>query len=497
MIAHQNSDSKNSDEVQRSPLEMAVMAALVIGIGVWIGERRGEGPRIVLGVMIVFGLSCGLAWRPVLARNRNAWLVLLVFFAGGVLRSDHEWRSVKAPVLGSYQGQGVLRSDPRAHGRSVHAIIEIEGQRFDVWAYGPNRLRLGRYRAGEVIGVDGERRELAPEKARRRQLRHVVGRFDIDSLSTVPNGSLSRASPMILAAHRVRSALGDGARTLSTHESALFAGLVYGDDTAQPPEMIDRFRRSGLAHLTAVSGQNVAYILAIAAPVLSRLRRSTRLILTIVVLGWFAVLTRQEASVIRASTMAGVAAVVFAAGRRASGGQILCAAAGVALLVDPFLAWSVSWWLSMSGAGGLIYLTPAVTRLSARWRGNDADSPGWISRWVSPMCAAQIGVLPVSAAVFGVPSAWSIPCNLLAVPVAGLVMLAGFPLALAAGFMPTWLAGVLMWPLGVGVRWVDSVAALGSRLRPPALVDQVVVGVLIVMVLVAMWYHRRERRVPT
>ena len=52
-------------------------------------------------------------------------------------------------------------------------------------------------------------------------------------------------------------------------EAALFRGLVLGDDAEQPPAMIDRFRASGLSHLTAVSGQNVAFLLAAASPFLA------------------------------------------------------------------------------------------------------------------------------------------------------------------------------------------------------------------------------------
>lgn len=466
-----------------------LIAAVVTGLGVWIGE--GSGLRLGLGIVLASLMAAG----ALLGRSR-VW-ILMALLVAGVLRSDHEWAAVTEMTVGPYSGEAVLRSDPRPRGRGVHVVLDIEGQRYDTWAYGPARTRLSRHRAGEVLIVDGERRQLEPSTQRRRHLRHVVGRFDVETIMTAPQGSLSRASPLVLAAHRVRTALGRGARTLSPDESALFAGLVYGDDTAQSPEMNDRFRRSGLAHLTAVSGQNVAYVLTMAAPLLTRMRRSTRLALTMVLLGWFAILTRAEASVIRASMMAAVSASVFAIGRQATGGQILAGAAIASLLVDPFLAWSVGWWLSMSGAAGLIFFTPAITSLIARRVSSDADSFGWANQWVSPMCAAQLGVLPVSALVFGVPSAWAIPCNVLAVPVAGVVMLVGLPVAVISGFVPTWLAGPLMWPLGVGVRWVDTVAALGSRLRPAMGLDYLVAAILVVFATVAMWCHHREARVPT
>lgn len=487
--------------MKNQSFDAVIVAAMVVGLGVWVGESGGRGARLALGIAVITGLIMVNIFpgqhKHGRSRRRSFAVVLLVLFVGAQMRSDHEWQAVTAVQLGPYTGEAILRSDPRPRGRAVQAVLEIEGQRFDIWSYGPVSKRLSQHRAGEVVLVDGQRHALDPIRARRRQIRHVIGRFDVTAMQSVPRGSLSRASPLVLAAHRVREALSDGARPLPTNEAALFAGLVYGDDTNQPSEMIDRFRRSGLAHLTAVSGQNVAYMLTMAAPLLTRMRRPTRFALTLAVLCWFAILTRQEASVIRASMMAAVGAAVFAAGRQATGGQVLGAAAILALLVDPFLAWSVGWWLSMSGAAGLIFLTPAVSRLFTLRHNPEDQSSGWVSLWIGPMCAAQLGVLPVSAVVFGVPSAWSIPCNLLAVPVAGVVMLVGLPAALISGFLPASLGSVLMWPLGVGVRWVDTVAALGARLRPPRTFDYLVAGSLVVVLMVAMWCYRRDHRVPT
>ena len=78
---------------------------------------------------------------------------------------------------------------------------------------------------------------------------------------------------------------------------------------------------------------------------------------------------------------------------------------------------------------------------------------------------AQIGVVVPSVLVFGRLPLVSIPANLLAVPVAGAVMLYGLPAGLLAGWLP-WTAPVVMFPIRIGVRWVDTVAAIGARLEP-------------------------------
>ena len=73
-------------------------------------------------------------------------------------------------------------------------------------------------------------------------------------------------------------------------------------------------------------------------------------------------------------------------------------------------------------------------------------------------------MIPVTL-VFGRLPLVSIPANLLAVPVAGAVMLYGLPAGLVAGWLPV-TAPVLMAPARLGTRWVDTVALLGERLEP-------------------------------
>lgn len=460
------------------------VAALITVVGVWIGESAGRsgdppGRRLIVGIIVAIGIMA-----VVLISGRARYVALLVLMIAGCARSVHEWNRVADVRLGPYAGDVIIRSDPRPVGKATQIIVEVDGQRFDLWGYGSVGTRLAQRALGEVVWVSGERRPWPPDSLRRHHIRHVVGRFEVRGIGSSVEGPLSRASPVLLAAHRIRIMLDNGSRTLAPRDAALFAGLVYGDDGDQPADMIDRFRRSGLAHLTAVSGQNVAYVLALTAPLVTRLRRPVRWVATLAVLGWFTVLTRFEPSVIRAGLMAAITATIFALGRRSSSRAVLGTAVVVGLLVDPFLAWSVGWWLSVCGTTGLIAITPILA-------GSLSSPRPWVVHWVTPVLGAQIGVLPVSIAVFGVPNALSIPCNLLAVPVAGLVMSIGLPAALVAGWLPTSVAHVVMWPLGTGVRWVDTVAELGSRLRPPAWVDLIVAGASVAVFVAAAWRGRR------
>ena len=67
----------------------------------------------------------------------------------------------------------------------------------------------------------------------------------------------------VLDVSGVRDVLASSVESLDADEAALLLGLVIGDDSDQPEAMVEAFRHAGLSHLTAVSGQNVAFLVAL------------------------------------------------------------------------------------------------------------------------------------------------------------------------------------------------------------------------------------------
>jgi competence protein ComEC len=87
--------------------------------------------------------------------------------------------------------------------------------------------------------------------------------------------------------------------------------------------------------------------------------------------------------------------------------------------------------------------------------------------------------------VFGRLRVLGVVANLLAVPVAGMVMLYGLPAGLLVGAVPM-LGPVVMFPARVGTKWVDTVAMLGARLEPDPLWSWIGWAVVVLAVLVAV-----------
>jgi competence protein ComEC len=109
------------------------------------------------------------------------------------------------------------------------------------------------------------------------------------------------------------------------------------------------------------------------------------------------------------------------------------------VLVDPLITRSVGFWLSVGATAGVCIVGPVIAgRLSAL---------GALATPIGITLGAQAGVLVPSVLVFGGVPLVSLPANVLAVPVAGFVMLYGLPAALAAGVIAEeapWLAALIV-----------------------------------------------------
>ncbi len=414
-----------------------------VAVGCWWHD-----PRRLVAAAVAVAIVAGRR-EP---RARTA-LVLALLGVLTIVRADGAWAGLAPQQLGVYEGPIELVDDPQPYGGTTRVIVEIDGERFELWARGRAiRQRVATWRAGESVLAHGQRRALRPDRQMRVSWQHVVGEFRIDWVSDVRPGS-----PVATASNRVRAALERAAIELPADDGALFRGLVVGDDRDQPFEMIQRFRASGLSHLTAVSGQNVSFVLMAAAPLLRVLRPWWRWVVTVGLILWFVSLTRFEPSIVRAGAMASLSATAFVLGRERSPVRILWLAVTGLLLIDPLLVRSVGFWLSVGATWGVAAIGPWLSaRLSAL---------GFLAAPVGVTMGAQVGVVLPAVLVFGRLPLVSIPANLLAVPVAGFVMLYGLPAGLLAGAVPP-VAPVVMFPCRVGVRWVDTVSVLGARLEP-------------------------------
>ena len=434
----------------------------------WMAAVVAAPVSMVVALAVVFvGI---FARRPVLL---IVGVALLATAAGH--RADEAYQQV---VPGPFADVVSAVIDARPFGPGWRLEVRLrDGTRVEATGFGSVGVGLAAVAAGDHLVVAGRLKPIDDTGWSRS--RHLVGRLDLTAATI--EGSSTPGRPVV---EWFRSAIVAGAEPLRGDRHSLYLGLVIGDDRFQTPAQRARFRAAGLTHLLAVSGQNVAFVLAVVRPLVQLAARPTRLLMTIAVLVLFAFATRLEPSVLRATATAGLAAWATMSGRPQSGLRLLGLATTGLVIIDPFLVHSVGFQLSIAASAGILALAPLFVA--------HLPGPGFVVEPLAITVAAQLAVLPLLLHYFGPVSAASIPANLLGGWAAGLIMMWGLTVGVVAGLGPAWLGSWLQAPSGALLWWLDGVAAWAARLPLP-MVDQQL-GVLVAAVVAIRWLLARHWR---
>jgi competence protein ComEC len=318
----------------------------------------------------------------------------------------------------------------------------------------------------------------------------VVLRHPVVEERAPPRGAALRLSETVRDAARSQALA-----SLAPERAGLLVGMALGDTSLLPAELERDFRAAGLTHLMAVSGANLAVVVAAGlwlAGVAGAGRRGLAVVgLVLVVL--LAVVTRWEPSVLRAGVMAALVLFGVATGRGPGGRRALCLAVVVLLLADPGLAGALGFRLSVAATAGVLWIGPVVAgALPGR-------VPERARKAVGMTLGAQATAVPAIALALGPVSLAGLPANLLGLPLAGGPMLLGVVAAAAAPVAP-WaatlacrLAEPFLIALVAVARWAAGLPGGSITLAGPA---RAAPTVIVALVLAAAALRRRSPYLP-
>lgn len=224
--------------------------------------------------------------------------------------------------------------------------------------------------------------------------------------------------------------------TFPTDTAAMARALVLGEDDLTSSDQ-RAFRRSGLAHLLAVSGMHLVLVVAtfvaavrgllVRIPAVSTRVAPLRLAAALgLPLAWiYADLAGGSGSAIRAAWMTSAALLAHVLSRRPDTARAFGLSVAGMAIADPLVAFDLSFALSAAATAGLLGLSTRISRpLLAR-------TPAWTApavRAVSASLAASIACAPVLACMTADLPLAGVVANLIAVPLGDL---AALPLCLA------------------------------------------------------------------
>lgn len=483
---------------QAPPLDEALLASdgcssprrtvlVVAAVAAWFGAELAADVSPLVAAVPIVGL---VVQRRRVRRHPGAgsgWSALAVVLvgAGAFLattgQASRALAGLESTPSGEVTGVAELVEDPRSTsgGRARRAVARLDGRHVDLRAEGGAAGALSQLRAGQRARVWGRARPVV-DHGEWELGRHLVARVDAEVVEPV-GGS----PPLARAANRVHGWIAVGSAHLPDDVAALLHGVVVGDDRDLSPGARDDMLAAGLSHLTAVSGQNVALVLVLARPALARLGLGGRLLATLSLLGFVAVTTRGEPSVLRATAMAALAAGASAVGRPLDGVRCLAAAVTVLLLVDPLLVHRLGFQLSVAATAGMVLgAGPIADRL---------PGPRLLADAVGVTAAAQVAVAPLLLLAGASVPLVSLPANVVVGPLVASAMAWGVVAGPLAGLVPV-LAPVAHLPTTVMLRivlWVASEAAAAPLgVLGPVHVGAVATGVLVWLRSSARWSSR-------
>lgn len=456
-----------------------VPVCMGVGIGLWFGLAWEPGVLFYAWMLVV--LVGAVAARFSLPEMFHAPTVALACMVFGVLCAGYRVHAVAAPMLewpyyGPVEGRivAVDRSQSDAVRLTLDQVVlgDLPASRV------PGRVRISLQSDQPWLDpVPGTRvmttaRLAAPEGP------VEPGGFDFRRMAffdglggvgytRVPVLAVAPPDDWSLAVDRLRSRLSAAMRAAIPGDAGAFAaGVMTGDRSGLSQDAVEDLRDSSLAHLLAISGMNMAFLVgfvfalirvgvACVPPV--ALRVNAKKVAAVVALGvaaFYLLLSGANVATERAFVMVAVMLGAVLLDRRAVTLRSVAIAGIILLAWQPEAMLEPGFQMSFAATVALIAGFRAVEGRVERQR---------MPRWVVPIftlvlssVVAGFATAPYAAAHFNRFTGFGLLANLLTVPVMGaVVMPAG---AVAALLAPLGLAAPALWVMEQGVLWILFVA---------------------------------------
>lgn len=430
---------------------MALSLWALVGLAtvtvLWLGRARSRGARPALRRAVVILVLAAAAAAA--SASHVAWMSAARSGIADLALDHGRAVAVRAEVVGKVErrADGSLAFDARAGRfgvgeRSVAAdadiVVRVAPEDVDV---------LTALDLGAVVDVHGT---ATPGRPGERAVLVLWASRGVEVVSP-PAGVLEVAASLRHALVRAVDGLpGEGA--------GLIPGLAVGDTSSVSPALDAAMKQASLSHLTAVSGANCALVvgLAFAAAAMCGASRGVRVACGLTALVGFVVLVTPEPSVVRAAAMAAIAMLAVLLGRTGAALALLCVAVSVLLVVDPWLAASLGFALSVAATGALLVGTRPLAAGLAR------AMPRPVALALAVPLAAQLACGPLLILIQPTVPLYGVVANLLAGPAAPAATVLGLAACLSAPL--GWLQSGLTAFAWVPASWIAATATTTASL---------------------------------
>lgn len=281
---------------------------------------------------------------------------------------------------------------------------------------------------------------------------------------------------------------------LPEQQSTLLAGLILGEQSEIPDQVIADFKSCGISHLLSVSGLHTAFFAQILLALFLHLRIPRRLAHLFAAVGvvLFAALAGFTPSVSRAAVMTGLYLLGGMVFRQPDSLNSLGLAALVICTLNPCAAGGLGFQLSFLATLGIVaFCTPISNRIAKQFGGkiHTRIGRGAVTSFAASV-SSLIFTVPVMLLAFGSVSLLSFVANLFTVLPAQAAMVLGMFAAVLSFWPPLlFLARPLALAAGVLTNYLISSSHLIAMLAAPVSIGEELAPLFVfaVLLICGLW----------
>jgi len=438
-----------------------------IFLGITLGFIAGVGFRSYSGsdpLMLIWAvLICSLAIFTVFYKNKKAVFIsfLLLSLAMGIWRTDEKLKNLETGNLAgkNFSGMAVVSEEPEAKDNYKKVILKTD-KNFLVLANVSLNSDLS---YGDEVKINCALK--IPEPIEGFDYRMYLAKDNIRYLcqsSSLEKTGNWRGNKTYVRLLDLKQKMEENInRAVPEPEAGLANGLILGGGNRLTGELRDKFSKTGMSHIVAVSGYNVTIIaeyLMFLGIVIGLWRRQA-FWFSVAGIFLFVAMIGFPASAVRAGIMGSLLLWAMKNGRLANAWNAIIFSAAAMLAINPLvLRWDIGFQLSFLATAGIVAFSPFWERHLIK-----KHKTFGIFEIILLSLSAQIFVLPVLISNFGYVSFVSLLANVLILPMVPVSMLAVFLVAVAGsvshGFslIFAWLAYL---PLNYEIRVIEMLSGL-------------------------------------
>ena len=230
-------------------------------------------------------------------------------------------------------------------------------------------------------------------------------------------------------------------KNLSDEAKNVFLGILLGEKSQISNEINTYFKDSNMAHILAVSGAHVSYVILAMTIILNKTGKKISAISTIIVLVFFMTLANFTPSVVRACIMSIIALVAKILYRKSDIYNNLAISCLLILINNPYNIFNVGFQLSFLGTLGIVILNEKLSKIIKQ---------KWLSKEHKKSKLYKINELILNMIVI------SVSVQLLIIP----IMLINFN-TLSLNFL---ISGIIVTPVFAGIMLIGILSLITGNL---------------------------------